>query len=166
MRKPRPEWRVVPRAGATAGSLRGNANATLQPTGDVLLTGGTLPNTNDQAGVLRPEIYRTPLNRATGTYGTGTGHWETIEDPARVLRNYHSTALLMPDGRVWTGGGNSPQQPGMPPTPTQKQIEIYDPGYPVGPRPRITSSPRFLFYGQEARIGVPGAVNMASVVPP
>jgi len=41
-------WQVVPRNGETANQSRIHACATLLPTGDVLLTGGTLPN-NDQS---------------------------------------------------------------------------------------------------------------------
>lgn len=158
-------WQVVPRNGDTAGLARNNACATLLPTGDMLLTGGTLPNTNDQTGVMQPEIYRTPLNRETGAYIPGNlGFWETINEPATVLRNYHSTALLMPDGRVWTAGGNSAQQPGTPPTATQKQIEIYDPPYPAGPRPTINACPSSIDYSNEFTVGVPNADRIDSVV--
>jgi hypothetical protein len=27
----------------------------------------------------------------------GAGRWDTIDEPATVLRNYHSSALLMPE---------------------------------------------------------------------
>jgi hypothetical protein len=161
---PQAGWQDVPRHGATENQGRAHGCATLLPTGDVLFTGGALPNTNDQGGVQRPEVYRAPLNRLDGTYAPGPGRWETIEEPATVLRNYHSSALLMPDGRVWTAGGNSPAQPGVPPTATQKQIEIYDPPYPAGPRPSIASCPSFIFFGEEFTMGVPGADTIGSVM--
>jgi hypothetical protein len=156
-------WKSVPRNGTTANQARTHACATLLPTGDVLLTGGALPD-NDQIGVNEPEIYRTPLNRGNGTYTADVGHWDTINEPAHVLRNYHSTALLMPDGRVWTAGGNSAQQPGTPPTATQKQIEIYDPPYPAGARPTISTCPSFMSYGEKFTVGVPNADKIGSVV--
>lgn len=155
-------WQVVPRDAVMANRGRTHACATLLPTGDVLLTGGADPN-NDQAGVMQPEIYRTPLDRITRRYQGGTGHWETINQPATVLRNYHSTALLMPDGRVWTAGGNSAQQPGSPPTSVQKQIEIFDPPYPTGPRPTITAAPAVVAYRDDFEVRVPQARSIGSV---
>ena len=166
-------WQIVPRNGATANQPRIHACATLLPTGDVLLTGGALPHfqpdgkpfaDNDQVGINQPEIYRTPLDREHGSYTAGVGRWDTINEPAHVLRNYHSTALLMPDARVWTAGGNSAQQPGTPPTATQKQIEIYDPPYPSGARPTINTCPSFVAYGDEFTVSVPKADKIGSVV--
>ena len=37
--------------------------------------------------------------------------WTTIEDPAPNRRGYHSTALLLPDGRVWHGGSTTTAEP-------------------------------------------------------
>ena len=148
---------------SVAAHPRTHACATLLPTGDVLLTGGAAPD-NDQVGVMEPELYTTPLDRRQGHYLTGTGTWRTINNPARVLRNYHSTALLMPDGRVWTAGGNSPNQPGQPPTQVQEQIEIYHPPYSPGPRPTITSCPPSVTYNSEFSVGVPESHAIACTV--
>jgi hypothetical protein len=148
---------------STENRARTHACATLLPTGDVLLTGGAAPD-NDQIGIMEPEFYNTPLDRRQGRYLAGTGTWHTIADPATVLRNYHSTALLMPDGRVWTAGGNSPNQPGQPPTPLQKQIEIYEPPYPPGPRPRITTCPSSTRYDSQFTVGVPNAAAIRCMV--
>jgi hypothetical protein len=148
---------------STETRARTHACATLLPTGDVLLTGGAAPD-NDQIGIMEPELYNTPLDRRQGRYSGGTGTWQTIADPATVLRNYHSTALLMPDGRVWTAGGNSANQPGQPPTPIQKQIEIYEPPYPPGPRPRITTCPPSTRYGSQFTVGVPSATAIMCMV--
>ena len=145
------------------GRPRPHACATLLPTGDVLLTGGAAPD-NDQVGVMEPEFYNAPLDRRQGRYMVGTGMWRTINDPASVLRNYHSTALLMPDGKVWTAGGNSPHQPGQPPTPVQEQIEIYEPPYPPGPRPKIVSCPSSIRYNSEFSVGVLNAAAIACIV--
>jgi hypothetical protein len=113
---------------------------------------------------MEPELYATPLNRQNGTYSNPPGRWDTINQPATVVRNYHSTALLMPDGRVWTAGGNSADQPGAPPTAKQKLIEIFDPPYPAGPRPTITSCPSLVFIREEFTVGVPNAAAIRSVV--
>lgn len=160
-----PSWTTVPRNGSTALLGRGHSCATLLPTLDVLLTGGTSDTGSaDQSGVFPPEIYSTPINHSNSTYTGAVGRWDTINQPATVLRNYHSSALLMPDGRVWTGGGNSPTQPASPPTTNQKQIEIFDPPYPAGTRPTITSSPSALGYGDVFSIGITSATPIATVV--
>ena len=144
-----PPWTTVPRSGATAGRARNNACATILPTGDVLMTGGADP-ANDQSGIMQPELYSTPTNHAHGipSYVAGSGSWVTINEPATVLRNYHSSAILMPDGRVWTAGGNSPTQPDTPPSVNQKKIEIFAPPYPPGARPVINSCPAAVEFGQ------------------
>jgi len=89
------------------------------------MTGGTAPTRNDQTAASRPEIYRPDFNRATSSYGPETGQWHLVDEPASRLRNYHSTALLMPNGRVWTAGGNSPTQSGQPDGAAQKSIDIF-----------------------------------------
>src|SRR5947208_8742556 len=63
----------------------------------------------------------------------------------------------MPDGRIWTAGGNSPNQPDTPPGPDQKKIEIFDPPYPAGTRPRITNCPKVVAYGDEFLVQTPQA---------
>ena len=69
----------------------------------------------------------------------------------------------MPDGRVWTAGGNSLYQPGNPATATQKSIEIFDPPYPTGPRPTIVQCPSFITYNDKFKISTPQANNIKSI---
>jgi hypothetical protein len=170
-----PTWMTVPRNGAMEGPGRNNASATILPTGDVLMTGGA-DRSNDQSGVMDPEQYLTPIDHAAGVpnYVTGPGSWKILNDPATVLRNYHSTALLMPDGNVWTAGGNSPKQPdgtklpdGTPgtdgaPGPNQMKIEIFSPPYPGGTRPKITSCPRVIAYGDVFQVQTPQALQISA----
>jgi hypothetical protein len=158
-----PNWTNVQRNGTAAGLFRNWAYATLLPTGDLLMTGGAhTTDPNDQtSSVFTPELYGTRLDRVSGTYTGGVGQWQTINDPAAVLRNYHSTALLTPDGRVWTAGSNSANQP---PTPVQEQIEIYDPPYAAGPRPTINSCPSVLAYNDVFIVGSGQAAQIQSVV--
>jgi hypothetical protein len=174
-------WQTVPRDSVMENVFRRNACATLLPTGQVLLTGGAHefggnPNTNyDQISTgAKPEIYHTPLDAVNKTYAPGVGSWETLNDPATLLRNYHSTALLMPDGRVWTAGGNGPNQPGDPNDPkkpsgdpdpaVQQQLQIYQPPYPAGTRPTISKCPKSAAYRQQFDIIVPSAGNIQNVV--
>ena len=65
---------------------------------------------------------------------------------AKIKRLYHSTALLLPDGRVLSGGGGKP-----PPTngtgSDNYNVEIYSPPYLfTGVRPTIKTSPASLAY--------------------
>jgi hypothetical protein len=167
-----PAWVTVPRNGATSRLRRSNSSATILPTGNVLLTGGANPD-DDRSGVMEPELYSTPIDHAPGipSYVAGPGSWNTINDPATVVRNYHSTALLMPDGRVWTAGGNRSPPPGtpedgqptLPPTADQEKIEIFDPPYPAGTRPRITRCAEVVTYGERFEVQTPQAQNIHAV---
>ena len=70
-------------------------NEIILPTGEVLVIGGSTQGVefSDGGSVLAPELW----NPTTQT-------WRTLASMS-VPRNYHSVALLMPDGRVWSGGG-------------------------------------------------------------
>lgn len=153
-----PAWhRAGARHGSAAGALRHYANAVLLPDGRVLLTGGvrTTGAGSDATAVLTPEIYTPAIDWNSGTYldianeNDESDRWDTLEEPTAVPRNYHSTALLMPDARVWTAGSSKNGAPGDPATAGQLQIQIFQPPYPAGPRPRITSAPRVVAYGQQ-----------------
>ncbi|MFB9377079.1 AbfB domain-containing protein [Kineococcus gynurae] len=73
-------------------------NLTVLPTGEVLANGGTRVGTQggDANSVRQAEVF-----------DPGTGRWRTAATAART-RTYHSTALLLPSGAVFTGGGGAP----------------------------------------------------------
>jgi galactose oxidase len=74
---------------------RGFANSVVLPNGQVVVVGGQTydePFTDTDA-VLVPEIWD-PTTRVFQTLA-----------PMATPRTYHSTALLLPDGRVWVSGG-------------------------------------------------------------
>lgn len=80
---------------ADMGVTRSFANGVALPDGQVLVIGGQanpVPFTDTDAR-MAPEIWNPE-----------TGKW-TVLAPMAVPRTYHSVALLLPDGRVFTGGG-------------------------------------------------------------
>jgi galactose oxidase len=76
-------------------NARSFANSVVLPDGEVAVFGG--------------QNYAVPFSDNTSVYAAelwdpATGKFTTMAS-ASVPRNYHSVALLMPDGRVFTGGG-------------------------------------------------------------
>ena len=88
---------VVTATGSMAAGRRQH-NVTVLADGSVLATGGmTSAATNGLVD----------LNRAATSaerWDPVTGQWTTLAGASRI-RQYHSTATLLPDGRVMTGGG-------------------------------------------------------------
>jgi hypothetical protein len=79
-----------------------------------------------------------------------------------IPRLYHSTALLLRDGRVLVAGGGRFFR-GPDPT-DQLSTEIYAPPYLFkGPRPVITSAPATATYGGNIAIQTPDASRIAAV---
>lgn len=131
----------------------------LLPTGEVFFTGGTAAtgktatktgdeNATDNA-VLRAEFYDPKIDWGNGAYLAGTGDWATqaVADQSTVRRQYHATALLMPNGAVWTAGSNGPSSVD---NGREKRMEIFEPWYFEGAnqqeRPEVTLSPRNVSY--------------------
>lgn len=79
----------------------------------------------------------------------------------QIPRLYHSTALLLPDGRVVLAGGG--RLPG-PPNADQLSAEVYSPPYLFkGARPTITSAPTTIGYGNSFVVETPEAPSIATV---
>lgn len=131
-------------------------NATLLPDGKVLVTGGTsLPNNDASGAIFAAEIW----NPATGKWSLAASTF--------TRRQYHSIALLLPDGRVlvagggWNGGANND---GFHP-----DAELYSPPYlfnqngALAARPTITSTPQRVGYGEKFTVQTPEANAIAKV---
>ena len=146
----RPQWQPSPtwRAVESMAVARRHLNATLLPDGTVLVTGGTSKsrfNTPDDTTSLvhNPEIW----NPATERWNTTPPNATTLARGSGIPRIYHSSALLLPDARVLSMGGND-----------QMTSEIYSPPYLFNSgtaRPTITSAPEIVAYGQTFFVGTP-----------
>lgn len=143
-----PSWRnVSPMAHA-----RRQLNSTILPDGKVLVTGGTSAGgfNNARGAVLAAEMWDPSTERFT-----------TMAE-ASVPRLYHSTALLLPDGRVLSAGGGIPSAPEG--DFDHYNAQIYSPPYLFqGDRPRITSAPSSIAYGDRLTIKTPDKNNIAGV---
>ncbi|WP_188112246.1 galactose oxidase early set domain-containing protein [Aquimarina sp. RZ0] len=169
-----PTWvQTAARVGATVGKRRLHSIAVILPTGQIAHVGG-VNQQNPEDPVLEAEIYTPSINWNNGDY-SGTDSWETKE-AAQLARNYHSTALLMPDGRIWTAGGNTNAESGNPDGNANpdtdgntkkkgiKKIEIYEPDYfSNAGRPELTSTPKSLGYNQLFTIECTQASNIQRV---
>jgi hypothetical protein len=142
---PNPSWQST---GSMAFARR-HLNATLLPTGEVLVTGGTSgPGYNDAAG----SVHQAEL------WNPDTGTWKTLSSNT-INRIYHSAAILLPDGRVLvTGAGARPGDV------DQLNAEFYSPPYLFrGPAPSVTDAPDQLFYNSPFTVNTPDAGSIAKV---
>jgi hypothetical protein len=126
-------WRV----GNTMPTTRSHMNVVLVPDGSAFGIGG-----NGSKLFLQPRYQ-------TMAYNPATDRWTNmaVQTPRR---GYHSTAVLLPDGRIMsagdTGAGGGKQL-----------IDFYSPPYLFkGPRPSITSAPGQVAFGQSFSIATGG----------
>jgi hypothetical protein len=152
-----PLWKS---AGNRTLGKRYNLNAVILPTGKVFISGGVGKREDDNTGV-----------RAAELYDPETNTWEVLER-ANFVRNYHSVALLTPDGGVWVAGSNKNGEThdGTPEGETREfEMEIYRPSYFDRPRPQIVSAPQEMGYASGAQdefsipIGVGESANISRV---
>jgi hypothetical protein len=123
-------------------------SAVILPDSTVLQTGGAATAVN----VGNNPVYSAQI------FDPETDTW-TKAASSTVPRVYHSSALLLPDGRVATFGGN-------PEGSFEMRIEIYTPAYleQDTPRPRITSGPTEMTYGGSYALGTTQASVLTSAV--
>ena len=141
-----PAWRAI----GNMGFPRTYHNMTSLPDGNVLVTGGEeTTNEYDQSTA----VY------AAEMWSPATEEFTTLAS-MQVARVYHSTALLLPDGRVLVGGSGEYGAGSI----DQLNAEIYSPPYLFkGSRPTITSAPSSLAYAAQFTVQTPDAANISSV---
>ncbi len=155
--------RAKPRVSATSSMAFGRRqhNLTLLADGTVLATGGNstgAPLVDMNGGVYNAE-----------RWNPATGKWTTLAAQA-VTRQYHSTALLLPDGRVLSSGGGicgTCDQVGY----LAKNAEVFTPPYlfkkdgsgELAPRPKIAGAPGTISHGTSFQITTPNAASIRKV---
>ena len=135
-----PAWKFT----ASMHFPRRQHNAVILPDGKVFIVGGSKAGGFDTSTspVLPTEMW----DPATGQF--------TVMASIAVYRGYHSTALLLADGRVLSAGGNV----GGP------NAQLFSPPYLfAGARPSIASAPVSAGYGQTVFIGTPDASSIKKV---
>jgi hypothetical protein len=137
---PTPAWRLV---GSMAYPRR-QLNATLLPTGQVLVTGGSSgKGFNDMTSPVFPAELWDPKSENWTTLASQTGY-----------RGYHSVALLLPDATVLAAGGD----------PNLSTAQIYSPPYLFnGPRPVISSAATAVGYGSTFTVGTSNSASITQV---
>lgn len=133
-------------------------NATILPNGTVLVTGGTQgPNFNDvDTG--------SPIHAAE-LWDPVTGTWTIMAEEA-VDRCYHATAVLLPDGRIFSAGGGeyAPENNvANPAKDTHSDAQLFSPPYMFRQRPTFSEAPDQIFYGEAFTLKVANADAIAKV---
>ena len=139
LNQPVPTWQPT---GSMARPRRQHT-ATLLPDGKVLVTGGS-----SEFGI----DTETGKNLFAEIWDPATGLW-TLLAPAQVYRGYHSSALLLPDGRVLSAGGNG-----------HPDAEVFSPPYLFrGARPTISDAPATLTYRSLFTLTTPDTAKIGKV---
>jgi hypothetical protein len=128
-------------------------NLVILPDGSVLATGGesTTDGIDLTHGVLQAELW-----------SPDTESWTTMA-AMKTSRLYHSTSVLLPDGRVVAAGGGAKNQ--VAGATDQPNAEIYSPPYLFrGARPTITSAPQVVAYGSAFTVNTPDTVASVSLI--
>ncbi|MCB1276944.1 PA14 domain-containing protein [Prosthecobacter sp.] len=130
-------------------------NGVVLPTGEVMALGGNTSQVkfSDEGSVMTPEIW----NPTTGQWRTAAG--------MQVPRNYHSLAVLLPDGRVWSGGGglsgnSADHQDAQIYTPA----ELYNADGTLATRPVITEAPAVIGPGMAFTVRAAAGIKKFSFI--
>jgi hypothetical protein len=153
----------TPRVSATSPMAFGRRqhNLTVLPDGTVLATGG------NSTGAYQIDMHGGVFNAEL--WSPATGQWKTLA-AEQITRQYHSTALLLPDGRVLSSGGGicgRCDEVGY----LGKNAQIFSPPYlfkkdgsgQLAPRPQISAAPSALGYGVSFTITTPNPDSIRKV---
>lgn len=161
--------RIVDASGVTLTSTSGapmafprrQHNATILADGSVLATGGMSEVSTSDLVSMDKAVF------AAERWNPDTNAWATLASAA-VVRQYHSTALLLPDGRVLTGGGGicgACKDVGY----LRKDVETFSPPYLFASdgseavRPTITEAPKSAVINRQFSVRTPDAASITKV---
>jgi hypothetical protein len=124
-------------------------NTVLLPDGSKVAVGGGVGSTPQDGGYITSPNH---VQRQVDIFDPDRGRWH-LGPPEVEDRTYHSTALLLPDGRIWSAGDDfNPREADGSPSASDTG-EIYSPPYLFnGPRPSIARAPEALSYGRRATV--------------
>lgn len=163
-------------AGEPLSTGRSYHNTVILPGGDLVTVGGGAGNDPDTDPATSEGIYwdngRDPALLNAELRDAATGRW-TVAAPQQSFRSYHSVALLLPDGRVWSAGDDyhSDRVRRETGTPWRGNAEIFSPPYLFGAadpvtgtwdpdrpaqRPQVTRAPAQLSWGLELELETAG----------
>ncbi len=126
------------------------ANSVVLPNGKVMVVGGSAVLNAGQGVSYRPEIW-----------DPATEQWSLMSQSQR-MRLYHSTAILLKDGRILVSGG------GVPGPEDNKNAEIFTPPYlfnsaGLASRPTISNAPTEAPYGANVSVSHPSSDTITRV---
>ncbi len=130
-------------------------NGVMLPTGEVMVVGGNTSGIkfSDQGSILPVEIWNPETKK-----------WREAADSS-VPRNYHSIALLMPDGRVLSAGGGLCNCMA-----DHEDGQLYSPGYlfnrdgSLASRPKLSSSIKKIKNGQKFTVQSDANIKKFSLI--
>jgi len=149
------------KAGPALKVPRSYQNTVLLPNGTMVAVGGGV---GESVADGKYAIDPNGRQRQVELYNPAARNWRL--GPAQIEdRGYHSTAVLLPDGRVWSAGDEKhPLEPGGGWALTDT-AEIYSPPYLFkGARPRIVSAPSQVSWGAEFTVNVGPKLSADSAV--
>ncbi len=139
-------------------------NAVILPDGTVLVTGGTRGGGGFNDG-FNDLAAGQPVHTAE-LWNPATQRWTELA-AEEVDRGYHSTAVLLPDGRVLSAGGGEYRPDNVntnDPLDSHREAQVFSPPYLFqGPRPLITSAPASVDYGESFAVDTAQADEISQV---
>lgn len=161
-------WKIDP--ALELNSARAHFNTVLLPDGSILTNGGGYGRKNGS-------LYADPVYTSELLPPGGAGGWRAVGAEADA-RTYHSTAVLLPDGRVLSAGDDRDLPFTRSGTETvddhialaNRTAQVWSPPYLfAGVRPAVTFAPQAVRYDAPFRVavqGAPGAIARAVLMRP
>jgi hypothetical protein len=140
---------------------RSYANTVLLPDGSMVAIGGGAGRTAELGAYeVEPDHLRVEL------YDPQTKSWR-LGPAQQEFRAYHSTAVLLPDGRVWSAGDDFHPTDSQGNASQTDSAEVYSPPYLYKPgRPAVTGAPAEIRYGERFDIAATGGPRSAVLMAP